>query len=314
MRCAAASADSGLNRRRASGIERDVGATIEGIGRDVDLPRTEGERWVEELLNELRCARFKPAAWIRFFSASFARARQTRTEQARAHRQVVALGAVGIAAWAVVAGSGWPMLAAVAAGWWMLVLLMADWHLGMLERLDGRRRAGLGVANMLTLLRAGAIPLLAVLAPTALGLAVLAAGLSDVADGILARARAEASRLGAWLDGAVDGILLSVAAVAAGNRGLLPAWVAALIVCRYMAPWPAIAAVYFIRAHAPGHEGYVSGRAPGVVLLVGLALAAFGVPGAAWVAAAGALAGLASFGATIVLAGSKRAAQQPELR
>lgn len=287
---------------------------MEGIGRNVDLPKTEGELWAEELLDELRRGRFKPAAWLRFLNASFARARRTRRERAHAHRQVLALGAVGLALWGVVAGSGRPLLGTLAAAWWVLVLLMVDWHLGMLERTDGRPLAGLGGPNILTLVRAGAIPVLPFLPPTALALAVLASGVTDVADGFLARARGQASRLGAWLDGAVDGILLSVAAVAAGNRGLLPAWVAALIVCRYMAPWPAIAGVYFIRAHAPGHEGYVSGRAPGVVLLVGLALAAFGVPGAAWVAAAGALAGLASFGATIVLAGSKRAAQQPELR
>jgi phosphatidylglycerophosphate synthase len=66
---------------------------------------------------------------------------------------------------------------------------------------------------------------------------VLEAGLTDVADGVLARTRAQVSRLGAWLDGAVDGILLSVAAVAAADRALLPVWVAALIVGRYLAPW-----------------------------------------------------------------------------
>jgi phosphatidylglycerophosphate synthase len=158
----------------------------------------------------------------------------------------------------------------------MLVLLMVDWHLGMLERPDGRRLAGLGVANTLTLLRAGAIPLLPALAPTAFGLAVLGDGLSDVADGCLARARGEASRLGAWLDGAVDGVLLSVAAVVAADRALLPIWVAALIVGRYLALWVVIAGVYFATARAPRREGYASGRTLGVVLVVGLTLAALG--------------------------------------
>ena len=270
------------------------------IGRDHDMPKTEGELWAEELLRELGRSRFKPAAWARFLEDSFARARRNRRERVRAQRQVLALGAVGLGAWVGLAASGRPLLATVAAGWWVLVLLMVDWHLGMLERPDGSRLAGLGVANTLTLLRAGAIPLLPALPPTALGLAVLAAGLSDVADGFLARSRAEASRLGAWLDGAVDGILLSVAAVAAADRALLPVWVAALIVSRYLLPWLAIAGVYFATAGAPRREGYVSGRAPGVVLVVGLALAAWGVPEAAFVAAAGALGGLATCGATIV--------------
>ena len=264
------------------------------------MTKTEGELWAEELLGELRRSRFKPAAWTRFLTDSFARARRNRREQVRAHRQVLALGAVGLGGCVGIAASGRPLVATVAAGWWVLVLLMADWHLGMLERPDGSRLAGLGVANTLTLLRAAAIPLLPALAPTALGVAVLAAGLGDVADGFLARSRGEASRLGAWLDGAVDGILLSVAAVAAADRALLPAWIAALIISRYLIPWVAIAGVYLATAKAPPREGHVSGRAPGVVLVVGLTMAALGVPEAAFVSAAGALGSLATFGATIV--------------
>jgi cardiolipin synthase (CMP-forming) len=265
----------------------------------------EGELWVEELLDQLRRGRFRPAAWLRFFEDSFARARGNRREQVRAHRQVLALGTVGVGTWAGVAASGRPLLGTVAAGWSVLVLLMADWHLGMLERPDGSRLAGLGAANTVTLLRAGAIPVLPVVTPTALGIVVLAAGLSDVADGFVARSRREATRFGAWLDGAIDGILLSVAAGAAAHRALLPAWIAALIVARYLAPWLGIAGVYFVSAHAPGREGFVSGRIPGAVLLVGLVLAAFAVPGAALVAAAGALGGLATVGATIVVGASR---------
>ena len=191
------------------------------------------------------------------------------------------------------------------SAWWLLVLLMVDWHLGMLERVDSRPLFGLGVANTITLLRAGAIPLLPALAPNTLGFVVLAAGVSDVADGWLARARDEVSRLGAWPDGAVDGILLSVAAVAAGERGLLPAGLAALVAGRYLLPWFVIAGVYFATAQAPRREGYVSGRVPGAVLVVGLALAAFAVPGAGFVAAVGALGGVATFGATIVVTASR---------
>ncbi len=301
-------------------MNRNWVGTIGGIGRDVDAPRSEGELWAEELLDELRRRHFKPDAWMRFLSASFARAGRNREEHGLAHRQVLLLGAVGLIAWAGIAASGRPLLGILAACWWLLVLLMVDWHLGMLERTDGSAMAGLGVANTLTLVRAAVIPLLPVLAPTELGLSVLAAGLTDVADGVAARMRAQVSRLGAWLDGAVDGILLSVAAVAAADRALLPVWAAALIVGRYLAPWLGIAGVYFVSGQAPRRGEYVSGRAPGVVLLVGLALAAFGVPGAELVATAGALGGLAAFGATIVLGANrsrrargraKRAAPQP---
>jgi hypothetical protein len=121
-----------------------VGGTIGGIGRSIDAAKSEGELWVEELLDELRGGRFRPAAWSRFLNASFARARRNRQERELAHRQVLALGAVGLVAWAGVAASGRPLFATLAAGWWVLVLLMVDWHLGMLERADGSAMAGLG--------------------------------------------------------------------------------------------------------------------------------------------------------------------------
>ena len=265
------------------------------------MPRSEGELWAEELLDELRAARFRPGAWLRFLGASFARARSNRRRHRRAHRQLLALGLLGLGVYGGVVASGRPVLAALAAGWWVLVLLMADWHLGMLERPDGSRLSGLGVANTVTLLRAGAIPLLPALAPLALGLVILGAGISDVVDGLLSRARAETSRLGAWADGAVDALLLAVAALAAASHDLLPVWLAVLIVIRYVALWLAIGGVYFATARTPRRDRYVSGRAPGAVLVVGLALAAFDLPGATLVAAAGGLGGAATFAASIIV-------------
>ena len=147
------------------------------------LPKSEGELWAEELLHELRAGRFKPRAWLRFLGASFARARSNRRCHRRAHWQLLALALLGLGLYGGVAAFGLPLLAALAAGWWLLVLLMADWHLGMLERPDGSRLSGLGVANTVTLMRAGAIPLLPALGPTELGLALVGAGLSDVIDG-----------------------------------------------------------------------------------------------------------------------------------
>ena len=267
--------------------------------------KTEGERWAEELLAALRRDRFTPAAWIRFFGASVDRARENRAGHAGAHRQVLVLGAGGLATWSAVAAFGRPVLGAGGAAWWLLVLLMADWHLGMLERPDGSRLRGLGVANTLTLLRAGAIPLLPALAPTALALAIVGAGLSDVADGFLARSRGQTSRFGAWGDGAADGLLLSVAAATAADQALLPGWVAALVVGRYLAPWVAIAGVYFATARAPRRESHVSGRAPGAVVVVGLAMAGLGIPGATSVTLVGAVGGLATFAATIGLAATR---------
>jgi cardiolipin synthase len=178
---------------------------------------------------------------------------------------------------------------------------MLDWHLGMLERPDGTALPRLGIANILSLGRAAAIPLLPLLTPTALGVTLVVAARTDVADGVVARARKEASRLGAWLDGAVDAVLLSVAALAESNHVLLPTPVAALVVFRYLLPWPTLATIYFFQAQAPSRDGYVSGRAPGAAVFAGLALAAFGIPRAEVVVAAGAIGGLATFAATAVI-------------
>jgi phosphatidylglycerophosphate synthase len=261
--------------------------------------KTEGELWAESVLAELRRERFTPAAWRRFLHVSLARARRRRDERARAHRQVLMLAGIGTAAWASAALAGHAALAAAGACWWLLVLLMLDWHLGMLERPDGRPLDGIGSGNVLTLLRAGAIPLLAVLPPPGLGVALLAGGATDILDGPLARARDQASRLGIWLDGGVDGFFLGTAAVAAARHDLLAGWAAGAVLARYLLPWIAIAGAYFARARRPGREGYVSGRIPGLVLFAGLAFAVLHLPGATLLLTTGAAVGCATFAATV---------------
>lgn len=267
---------------------------------------TEGEAWARALLVELRAGRFRPRAWVCFLRRSFERAAERRRERRREHRTVLLLTAAGAAAWtaAGLAALGWS--AAAGAGWWLAVCLMLDWHLGMLERPDGRPLGRLGAANVLSLLRAGLVPALLLAPPAVAGALLLAAGVSDAADGALARGRDEVTRLGLWLDGAVDTFVLGAAVLAAP----LPGWVIALVLARYGIPWIAVAVAYFARAEAPGRDRAVSGRYPGLVLFVGLALALFGLPGGAWLVAAGALGGLATFAATVA---RQRAAEREQL-
>jgi phosphatidylglycerophosphate synthase len=263
---------------------------------------TDGELWAQEALRELRQAKFAPAAWIIFLRASFARARLRRRERQREHREVLALGVAGLVAWTAVALGGRPVLAALGAGWWLLVLLMLDWHLGMLERPDGRPLHGLGVANRLSLVRAGVVPLLAVLPPIALAALLLGAGAGDVLDGRLARRLDQVSRLGLWLDGSVDGFVLTVAAAAAARSHLLPAWAAAAVVARYLLPWIVVAIAYFARAEAPPSDGYLRGRLPGILVIGGIALAALRVPAASLIVVAGAGGGIFTVAVSIARA------------
>jgi CDP-diacylglycerol--glycerol-3-phosphate 3-phosphatidyltransferase len=240
---------------------------------------THGERWAHDLLAGLHSARYRPRAWIRFLAASFERARERRLLHRRAHRQTLALETAGLAAWAAVGASGRPVLGAAGAAWWLGVTVMLDWHLGMLERPDGSPTRGLGPANTLTLARLAVVPLLPLLTPPALAVALLAVGGLDVLDGRIAGARDEVTRLGFWLDGVADGALLGTAAVVAARAGLLPWWATGLVVARYVVPWISIATIYFA-AKPPAHRRRQATLLPGFVLFAGLVLAMLAAPAA----------------------------------
>jgi phosphatidylglycerophosphate synthase len=257
---------------------------------------TEGERWTREVVGELRASRYRPGAWKWFIARSLARARVSRGDRQRAHREVIALGALGLAAWLVVALVGRPWLALVGAAWWGLVVVMLDWHLGMLEDGAGTWSVRLGVPNLLTLLRAALVPALPVLAPALLLSALVASGIADVLDGTIARAFDQETRLGAWLDGGVDGFVLGAAALGAGVDGLLPWWAVAIVIARHALQWTVVAAAWLTLAESPERRRAVSGKLPGAVLFAGLVLACLGVPGASALVAAGAIGGLTTFG------------------
>ena len=262
---------------------------------------TEGEVWVGEVLAELRAAGYRPRAWARFVQRSLLFARERRVDRSREHRATLALGSVGLAAWLGVGLAGRPWLAAAGAGWWIATALMIDWHLGMLEDDSGRRTDGLGPANALTFLRAGTPPAVFALFGSSAGVAILvAAAMSDLLDGWLARRRGETTRLGRWLDGSVDGLVIGAAALGAWRAGLAPGWLAGLIVLRLAAPWLVVTVATFARARTPDPRRLVSGRIPGLVLLAGLVLVEFDSTIGIVLAAAGALGGLGTFAATVV--------------
>lgn len=275
---------------------------------------TEGERWTREALEELRTARYTPRAWASFLSVSFARATERRGERRREHRQTVLLGAGGMGLWTAVAVAGQPVLGMAGSAWWLLVVVMLDWHLGLLERPDGRPIGGLGLANLLSLVRGGLAPALLFLSPTFLALALLAAAVTDALDGWLARRRDEVTRLGLWLDGAVDSFVVGTAAVALAGAVLLPIWIAGLVVARYALPWLAVAAFYFSYAEAPRTRRLRGGQVSGTVLLAGLVLAALKQPVGTALVAAGAVGGLSAFALTARTARPPGEAIRPPLR
>ena len=276
-------------------LERNV--RLAGEGRTPVV--TEAELWARNLLEELRASYFSPLAWVRFIWASFVRAHERRRERRRAFGELLVLSAAGFGVWAFVGWLSDPTLALAGGLFWLTTMLMLDWHLGMLERPDGSAIEGLGLANVLDVCRVGAVPALAVLSAGWLALALLVIGTLDVLDGRIARARDEVTRLGHWLDGSVDTIVLVAGAWLLFRLDALPFWAAALVSVRYLAPLVVITFWYFLAAGPPPRHGYVPGRYPGVVLLAGLLLAPFWEPGALALVAAGAFSGLGTFGATM---------------
>jgi cardiolipin synthase len=94
----------------------------------------------------------------------------------------------------------------------------------------------LNVPNAITLMRLALVPVTAYLLWRAMyGLALitfLSAALSDMLDGLIARAFKQSSRLGAALDPVADKLVMFVVTVMLAAQGLLPLWLACAIVLR----------------------------------------------------------------------------------
>jgi cardiolipin synthase len=92
------------------------------------------------------------------------------------------------------------------------------------------------VPNLITLLRVLLIPLLVYfLAKRGYGSALLvfvAAALSDLLDGFIARRFKQISSLGAALDPVADKLMMLAAVILLASQGLLPVWLAVAIVVR----------------------------------------------------------------------------------
>ncbi|MBI4466281.1 MAG: CDP-alcohol phosphatidyltransferase family protein [Acidobacteria bacterium] len=118
------------------------------------------------------------------------------------------------------------------------------------------------LANQLTLLRLALIPFFALAVldgnyPWALGL-LLAAGVSDALDGVLARSLRQRTFLGAYMDPIADKLLLSTAFVVLAIRGNIP-WTLSILVLGRDVLIVAIALVIMLaagfRPFPPSHYG-----------------------------------------------------------
>ena len=129
-----------------------------------------------------------------------------------------------------------------------------------------------GTANQVSLARAYlAAPALAYsMAPGHLGpLAVVLAiaGLTDLVDGTIARRFGSYSTLGGGLDPVVDGALLGAVAVGLVASGIIPLWLAVVIVARYLLP--ALGGLVLISLHRrPELRHTLSGQISTALIIV----------------------------------------------
>jgi len=129
-----------------------------------------------------------------------------------------------------------------------------------------------GIANQVSLARAYlAAPALAyAMAPGNLGLlAVVLAlgGLTDLVDGTIARRFDRPSTLGGGLDPVVDGVLLGAVAVGLVLSGVIPLWLAAVIVVRYLLP-AVVALALISMQRQPELRHTVSGQISTALIIV----------------------------------------------
>jgi phosphatidylglycerophosphate synthase len=136
-----------------------------------------------------------------------------------------------------------------------------------------------GVANQVTLTRAhlaGPALVYTLLPSRLLQLAavVTLAGLSDLADGAVARRLRQPSRLGGALDPVTDGLFFGAVALGLAVGGAYPPWLAAVVLGRYALP-ALVGGGMLVAGRRPGLEHTPLGQASTMVIAVavgGLAL------------------------------------------
>jgi cardiolipin synthase (CMP-forming) len=143
------------------------------------------------------------------------------------NRAGVAFGAayllVGLS-WVAATQPGPPLLL---AGWFAVVAVAGSFIPGIANQVS-LARAHLAAPALTYSLVPGRIGLLAVV------LAI--AGLTDLVDGTIARRLVRPTMFGGGLDPVVDGVLLGAVAVGLALGDIIPAWLAGVIVARYVVP------------------------------------------------------------------------------
>ena len=100
-----------------------------------------------------------------------------------------------------------------------------------------------------------------------LALVLAIGGLTDLVDGTIARRFDRPSTLGGGLDPVVDGVLLGAVAIGLVIGGIIPSWLAAVIVLRYLVP-AVVALVLISMGFKPELRHTVTGQISTALIIV----------------------------------------------
>lgn len=201
--------------------------------------------FVENYLKDLRRARYRPGAVLAYVRRCAGLSGAAALGRPRALGGILLAGAVYML-WLLgvagvldrVLGPGLaPRFLAASIPWLLGGMAWMGLHLGMLREEESLPRSGIGLPNALTLGRLLAVPAFNVFIVTdhltwALA-ALLLGGLTDVADGVIARRFGSSTRLGRVFDPIVDVVFNAGIAVGLTRGGFLPGWLLAIILMRY---------------------------------------------------------------------------------
>jgi cardiolipin synthase len=202
--------------------------------------------FVEEYLVDLRRARFALGAVQLYAGRCFARSKSALWENPQLARSV------GVSALAILVGAfAWALVLSFAlsarlahrflilqAVWLALTMAWVMLHLGLMRGADGRMPRRLGAATVLTLIRLELVPSLITLILARhyvlATIVFLVAGLTDVADGMVARRWKQETRLGTVLDLLVDLCVTVGVFWAATRMNMVSPRILALLLARYL--------------------------------------------------------------------------------
>lgn len=219
--------------------------------------------FVVDLLTTLRQEKFSPAACVRFLARSWKMSRRTAYEYPTLKRSWLRVSAgIGALALALLVGNfalqgAFSTLRLLPGFLFCAVWQINDlfWHLGLNRNARDDIYSTIGLATMLTQVRGVVASFLlgrlvgGLATPVWLALVCFLVGiLTDILDGQVAQRAHTQSKLGQLLDGETDFFLYLALTFILLQNGILPLWVAIVMVARFLVPLLAALASYFLLA------------------------------------------------------------------